>query len=173
MSPFNIYEEQDSHLNRMNIIVEQLNGVLTGQNVLNHFDNLDQIVIALHIERDHLNIEEKFSEIAGPVQNVMPEQDLNLIPQAELVINQYNESDEDTASEKTASAWIQATTPDWKIQHREAKKRVRGLPKICKNRDEQYVETDAKKPRIAEGSRSSCARGKAKIYCSKNASSAN
>jgi hypothetical protein len=102
MSPLNIYEEQDSHLNRMNIIVEQLNGVLTGQNVLNHSDNLDQIVIALHIERDHLNIEEKFSEIAGPVQNVMPEQDLNLIPQAELVINQYNESDEDTASENNS-----------------------------------------------------------------------
>ncbi len=80
MSPLNIYEELDSHLNRMNIIVEQLNGVLTGQNVLNHSDNLDQIVIALHIERDHLNIEEKISEIAGPVQNVMPEQDLNLIP---------------------------------------------------------------------------------------------
>jgi hypothetical protein len=98
----NIYEEQDSHLNRMNIIVEQLNGVLTGQNVLNHSDNLDQIVIALHIERDHLNIEEKFSEIAGPVQNVMPEQDLNLIPQAELVINQYNEIDEDTASENNS-----------------------------------------------------------------------
>jgi hypothetical protein len=102
MSPLNIYEEQDSHLNRMNIIVEQLNGVLTGQNVLNHSDNLDQIVIALHIERDHLNIEEKFSEIAGPVQNVMPEQDLNLIPQTELVINQYNESDEDTASENNS-----------------------------------------------------------------------
>jgi hypothetical protein len=102
MSPLNIYEEQDSHLNRMNIIVEQLNGVLTGQNVLNHSDNLDQIVIALHIERDHLNIEEKFSEIAGPVQNVMPEQDLNLIPQAELVINQYNEIDEDTASENNS-----------------------------------------------------------------------
>jgi hypothetical protein len=99
MSPLNIYEEKDSNLNRMNIIVEQLNGVLTGQNVLNHSDNLDQIIIALHIERDHLNIEEPFSEIAGPVQNVMPELDLNLIPQAELVINQCNESDEDTASE--------------------------------------------------------------------------
>ena len=32
----------------------------------------------------------------------MPEQDLNLIPQTELVINQYNESDEDTASENNS-----------------------------------------------------------------------
>jgi hypothetical protein len=110
MTPLSIHEEEDPLLNKKNEIEEQLHGVLIGQNALNHSNNLDDIVIALNIERDNMNIEEPIGEIAVDVQNVIDaDPDLHIIPQADLAINDHNESEDDTESEVSSSISIDSS----------------------------------------------------------------
>jgi hypothetical protein len=57
-----------------------------------------------------MNIEEPIGEIAVDVQNVIDaDPDLHIIPQADLAINDHNESEDDTESEVSSSITIDSS----------------------------------------------------------------